>query len=89
MMNFLFPTGCNNQSYEFFKHFQSVIYRVPYIWKWSTFHPAREASPVGEHHERQIFTVEVTNRLSGFKGRIREPHLASLLQNLIQEHKRE
>lgn len=51
-----------------------------------TLHSAREAPPVGEHHERQTFAVEVTDRLSGFKGRIWKPHLTSLLQNLTPTH---
>ncbi|KAG7244034.1 hypothetical protein INR49_006195 [Caranx melampygus] len=28
----------------------------------------REAPPVGKHHERQTFTVEIANGLSCFKG---------------------
>lgn len=33
-----------------------------------TLHSSREAPPVGKHHERQTFTVEVANGLSCFEG---------------------
>lgn len=48
-----------------------------------TFHPTREASPVGEDHERQPLSVEVIDGLRGLEGRVREPHLASLLDYLL------
>lgn len=48
-----------------------------------TFHSAREASPVSEDHQREPFSVEVIDSLRSLKGRVREPHLASLLDDLL------
>lgn len=48
-----------------------------------TFHSTREASPVGEDHERQPLSVEVIDGLRSLEGRVREPHLASLLDYLL------
>lgn len=56
-------------------------------YSWCTLHPPREAPPVGKHHERQTFTVEVTNCLSRLKSWIWKPHLARLLQNLTWTHR--
>lgn len=33
-----------------------------------TFHSARKAPPVGEHHQRQVLAVKVRNGLGSFKG---------------------
>lgn len=33
-----------------------------------TLHSTGKAPPVGKHHQRQAFTVEVRNGLSGFEG---------------------
>jgi len=48
-----------------------------------TFHSAREAPPVSKHHQRQPLSVEVVDSLRRFKGRVREPHLTSLLDYLL------
>lgn len=47
-----------------------------------TFHATREASPVGKDHQRQPLPVEVVDGLGCLIGRIREPHLTSLLDYL-------
>lgn len=47
-----------------------------------TFHAARKASPVGEHHERKPLAVQVLNSLSRLKSRVGEPHLTGLLDDL-------
>lgn len=54
-----------------------------------TFHPTREASPIGKDHERQPFTVEVLDSLIGLKCRVWEPNLASLLDYLWGKVKKE
>ena len=47
-----------------------------------TLHAAGEAPPVGEHHEGQALAVEVADGLGRLEGRVGEPHLAGLLQEL-------
>lgn len=47
-----------------------------------TFHSTGEASPVRKDHQRQPFSVKVIDSLGSLKGRVREPHLASLLDYL-------
>lgn len=48
-----------------------------------TFHPTREASPVCKDHQGQPFSVEVIDSLCSLEGRVREPHLTSLLDYLL------
>lgn len=44
----------------------------------------RETSPVGEDHERQLFTVvEVTNGLGGLERGVRVPNTTSFLCDLL------
>lgn len=48
-----------------------------------TFHSTREASPVSKDHQRQPFSVKIIDSLCSLKGRVREPHLTSLLNYLL------
>ena len=47
-----------------------------------TFHSAREATPVGKDDEWQFFPTKVFDGLRCLVGRVRKPHLASLLDHL-------
>ena len=52
------------------------------LFKLLTFHAPGEASPVGKDHEWELFAVEVADGLRRLVGRVREPHLPSLLDDL-------
>lgn len=46
--------------------------------------PPTEPPPLGKHHERQFFPVEVFDGLDRFVGRVREPHLPRLFFHLYK-----
>lgn len=72
-------------------HFTSLLYKFKDVFiffdmkaikELFTFHATRKATPVSEYEEWQFFSVEVHDCLCSFIGRIWEPHLSSLLDNL-------
>ena len=49
-------------------------------------HAAREAAPVGEHHDGQALVAEVLDGLCRLVRRVRVPHLARLRNHLPKQH---